>query len=113
MRLMTTLLLTACFQFAGLRGGFAQSDLLPLELVGQQESEIDRIVKQNIQNGNMAGCVVAIGDRHGVVFFRSYGHRQVEPTLQEMTNDTVFDLASLTKPIATATSIMKWLNKVE
>ena len=77
------------------------------KLFGRQLSAINRIVNQNIQRGNMAGCVVAIGDQKGNVFLRSYGDRQVEPTRQAMTNDTVFDLASLTKPIATATSIMK------
>ncbi len=106
-RFITALLLTAFFQFAGSRETIAQNELLPLELVGKQTAEIDRIVKQNIQRGNMAGCVVAIGGRDGVVFLRSYGQRQIEPAPQEMTNDTVFDLASLTKPIATATSIMK------
>ncbi|MFT7633529.1 MAG: hypothetical protein ACI87E_004585 [Mariniblastus sp.] len=106
-RFITTLLLAASFQFAGSQELIAQIDLLPLKLVGTQKSEIDRVVEQNIQRGNMAGCVVAIGDRQGVVFLRSYGQRQIEPTPQDMTIDTVFDLASLTKPIATATSIMK------
>ncbi len=106
-RFITTLLLTACLHFAVSQESIAQNDQLPLELVGMQRSEIDRIVKQNIQRGNMAGCVIAIGDRNGVVFLRSYGQRQIEPTPLDMTNDTVFDLASLTKPIATATSIMK------
>lgn len=107
MRVIATLVLTLCILLAWHRGSLAQNDRAPLVLADRQASELDRIVKQNIERGNMAGCVVAIGDQNGIVFLKSYGQRQVEPTLQAMTNDTVFDLASLTKPIATATSIMK------
>ena len=106
-RLIATMFITVCAQFAGQRASFAQIGRAPLELAQRQESEIGRIVEQNIQLGNMVGCVVAIGDRNGIVFFQSYGQRHIEPAPQIMTNDTVFDLASLTKPIATATSIMK------
>ena len=42
----------------------------------------------------------------GVVFRKAYGNRSLVPTVEKMTVDTIFDVASLTKPIATATSIM-------
>ena len=44
--------------------------------------------------------------RDRVIFRRAYGLRSKKPVEAAMTEDTVFDLASLTKPIATATSIM-------
>jgi uncharacterized protein YbbC (DUF1343 family) len=69
-------------------------------------AEIDAVVAEGIQAGEMPGCVVMIGRRGKVVFFKAYGHRQVEPDRVPMTTDTVFDMASLTKPMATATSIM-------
>ncbi len=69
-------------------------------------AEIDQAVAQAIEAKRIPGCVVAIG-RHGkVVLLRAYGNRQVEPSPIAMTVDTVFDLASLTKPVATATSVM-------
>ena len=37
---------------------------------------------------------------------KAFGHRAVEPAVEPMTRDTVFDMASLTKPVATATSAM-------
>jgi len=70
------------------------------------ESRIDRVVARSIERGDMAGCVVLVGRRAGIVFERAYGNRSVEPELVPMTTDTVFDMASLTKPIATATSVM-------
>ena len=41
-----------------------------------------------------------------MLFHKAYGLRAVEPDRVPMTEDTVFDLASLTKPIATATALM-------
>ena len=69
-------------------------------------AEIDEVVAQGIEDGEMPGAVVAIGRAEGIAFLKAYGNRQVKPTVEKMTTDTVFDLASLTKPVATATSIM-------
>lgn len=74
-----------------------RSDLLNL---------IDHVVADEIEQGQMAGCVVAVGRRGKLAFLRAYGHRQLEPTQEKMEVDTVFDMASITKPVATATSIM-------
>lgn len=67
---------------------------------------IDGIVREGIEQGKMPGCVVVIGRREGIVFRNAYGSRQTIPQQVPMTVDTVFDLASLTKPIATATGVM-------
>ena len=70
------------------------------------ESRIEHVVARSIERGDMPGCVVLIGRRAGIVFERAYGHRSIEPEKVPMTTDTVFDMASLTKPTATATSVM-------
>lgn len=69
-------------------------------------SVIDDIVQEGLAQGKMPGCVVMIGRREGIVFHKAFGFRQTTPQQIPMTVDTVFDLASLTKPIATATSVM-------
>ena len=67
---------------------------------------IDGAVQEALDAGKMPGCVVLIA-RHGkTALVKAYGYRSLEPTKTPMTVDTVFDLASLTKPIATATSVM-------
>jgi len=76
---------------------------------GFRAAELERIaplVQRDIEAGNLPGCVVAIGRSTGVAYQRAFGRRQLEPAPEEMTVDTVFDLASLTKPVATATSVM-------
>ena len=67
---------------------------------------IDRVVEEGLKNGRMPGCVVLVGYKGCIPWLKSYGSRQVKPDAVAMTTDTVFDLASLTKPIASATSIM-------
>lgn len=67
---------------------------------------IDELVNEGLSQSKMPGAVVVVGRRGGVAFRKAYGFRQTMPQQVPMTSDTVFDLASLTKPIATATSVM-------
>jgi len=69
--------------------------------------EIDSMIATSIEQKQMPGCVVLIGRPAGIAWLRAYGNKRIEPATEPMTEDTVFDLASLTKPLATATSIMK------
>lgn len=67
---------------------------------------LDALIERHIAAGEMPGCVLAVG-RHGkLALLKAYGNRQEQPDQERMTTDTIFDLASLTKPVATATSIM-------
>lgn len=70
------------------------------------DGRIDSMIRKSIDDGQMAGAVVAVADRRESLFAKAYGHRQVEPSRIAMTCETVFDLASLTKPVATASSVM-------
>ncbi|MDR2754418.1 MAG: serine hydrolase, partial [Planctomycetaceae bacterium] len=70
---------------------------------------IDTIAEKAIAAKKMPGCVVCIGRSNGIAFLKAYGNKKVVPKESPpvpMTSDTLFDLASLTKPIVTATSIM-------
>jgi CubicO group peptidase (beta-lactamase class C family) len=64
-------------------------------------------ISRAIDAGDIPGAVLCVGDADGIVHLRAFGHRALEPAPELMTADTVFDLASLTKPVATATSVMK------
>src|SRR5262245_26277070 len=66
---------------------------------------IDAVVSEGLKQKKMPGCVVLIA-RHGkIVHFKAYGDRCVNPK-EPMTTDTIFDMASVTKPVATASSVM-------
>ncbi|HVJ66417.1 MAG TPA: exo-beta-N-acetylmuramidase NamZ domain-containing protein [Caulifigura sp.] len=70
-------------------------------------ADIDKLVEEGIAKGNMPGAVVIVGRHGGIVFRKAYGQKRIEPDKAPMTVDTVFDMASITKPMATATSILK------
>jgi CubicO group peptidase (beta-lactamase class C family) len=52
------------------------------------------------------GAAAEVGDRSGVVWRESFGRLTFEPTARRVTERTVYDLASLAKPIATTSIIM-------
>jgi uncharacterized protein YbbC (DUF1343 family) len=71
-----------------------------------QWAPIDAVVQTAIEAAKMPGCVIVVGRHDDILFERAYGSRSLLPERTPMTVDTVFDIASLTKPVATATSIM-------
>jgi uncharacterized protein YbbC (DUF1343 family) len=69
-------------------------------------ASIDAAVEEAMADRKVPGAVVVVGRHDRVLFRQAYGFRQLQPERVPMTVDTLFDLASLTKPIATATSVM-------
>jgi uncharacterized protein YbbC (DUF1343 family)/CubicO group peptidase (beta-lactamase class C family) len=72
---------------------------------------VDDAVARAVGARKVPGAVVLVGRRGRIVLARAYGKRSVEPLDEAMTRDTVFDLASLTKPVATATSVLILLER--
>jgi uncharacterized protein YbbC (DUF1343 family)/CubicO group peptidase (beta-lactamase class C family) len=68
---------------------------------------VDAIVQQAIGDGNIPGAVLVVGHNGKVVYRKAYGFRSLEPKRVPMTLDTIFDLASLTKVVATTTAVMQ------
>ena len=66
----------------------------------------DRAIAEAIERDKTPGAVLLVGRGDEIVYLKAYGNRAVEPRVEPMTTDTVFDLASMTKPVATATSVM-------
>lgn len=71
-----------------------------------QLAQIDSAIADEISKKRLPGAVVVVGRKGRVVWRKSYGARAVDPAQEPMTPGTIFDLASLTKVVATATSIM-------
>lgn len=80
---------------------------LPLPVNIREADTIDHLMESAIQSGLIAGSVVLIGDRGGVLLERAYGKMSCAPDARQMDVDAVFDIASLTKVVATTTSVMK------
>jgi len=68
-------------------------------------AEIDSLIESGIAERRMPGAVLWI-EREGVFHRKAYGQRALEPVAEPMTEDTIFDAASLTKVVATTPAIM-------
>jgi len=68
---------------------------------------IDGIVRQEVAAGHIPGAVILVGHQGKIVYRKAFGLRAVEPRPQGLTPNTVFDIASLTKVVATTTAIMQ------
>jgi uncharacterized protein YbbC (DUF1343 family)/CubicO group peptidase (beta-lactamase class C family) len=88
---------------------FAQLPQSKPELVSVSATRLalmDAIINEGIDQHKLPGAVVLAARKGKIVWNKAYGSRALEPTREAMTVDTIFDLASLTKVVATATSIM-------
>ena len=76
-------------------------------LLKEKLQEIDRLMESAASRGLMAGSVVVIGDRTNELFCRAYGRMSSASEARPITVDSLFDIASLTKVVATAPVILK------
>jgi len=72
----------------------------------QRFTEIDQVVEEEMAEGNFPGAVVLVGQKDDIVYWQAFGNEIIDPCEEPANRNTIFDLASMTKPIATATSIM-------
>ena len=69
-------------------------------------SEIDHTMKEAVEEGVFPGAVLLAAKGEEVLNHQAYGSASLVPGKRPMTLDTVFDLASLTKPLATTLAAM-------
>jgi uncharacterized protein YbbC (DUF1343 family) len=101
------LVMASCFGLAAAAADPPRLDPAAAGFDANRLAMIDGLVEEALAAGKMPGCAVCIGRRDGIAMLKAYGRRAVQPADEPMTLDTIFDLASLTKPVATATAIMQ------
>ena len=69
--------------------------------------QITALFQHGISDKIFPGAVAAIAQDGEVIYHEAFGHRMVLPRTKPMRHDTIFDLASLTKPIVVATLVMR------
>jgi uncharacterized protein YbbC (DUF1343 family)/CubicO group peptidase (beta-lactamase class C family) len=74
-------------------------------LLEEQMVPIAETAKKEIHAGKIPGAVILIGNQGKIVYRRAFGLRALKPKKVRMTTDTIFDIASLTKVIATSTAV--------
>ncbi len=74
-------------------------------------ADVDATVERFIEGRAFPGAVVAVGRNGALVHLKAYGRLTYEPDAGPMKVDTIFDLASLTKVIATTTMAMMMVDE--
>ena len=85
----------------------AQADADPERLHRADLSGIAQIVQKEIQSGRIPGAVILVGNEGRIVYRQAFGYAALEPERIPMSVGTLFDLASLTKVVATTTAVMQ------
>jgi uncharacterized protein YbbC (DUF1343 family)/CubicO group peptidase (beta-lactamase class C family) len=67
--------------------------------------EMDRVILGTISSNRIPGGVLWV-ERHGSSYHKAYGRKSITPAEAAMTEDTLFDAASLTKVVATTPAIL-------
>lgn len=69
--------------------------------------QLDKLITTAIKDNQIPGAVLLAGQGARILHYKAYGARSIEPKREQMTRDTIFDAASVTKIVATTSSIMK------
>jgi uncharacterized protein YbbC (DUF1343 family)/CubicO group peptidase (beta-lactamase class C family) len=94
---------------SAVRGVFAALLLLLPTFAAAQAPDfaaVDDAVQSVLGAGEIPGAVVLIGQGDEILYHRAFGWRAVVPDPIAMTTDTIFDIASLTKPLGTTLAVM-------
>ena len=108
MRFLTDLVRAATFSAVGalacLTLGFAHG-AVPAAFRPEVIAQLDAAITSAVASQKLPGAVLWI-EHHGLIHQQAYGQRSVEPAREAMTLDTVFDVSSLTKVLATAPAVL-------
>ena len=74
---------------------------------------LDSIVQEAIHDRQIPGAVLLVWHDGQVMYRKAFGNRSLEPRREPMTADTIFDIASLTKVVATTTAVMQLVQRGE
>lgn len=88
-----------------LRSGFIPAKVGSTE--APNFTEVSTLVDNAVAGKKLPGAVVLIGHDGRIAFEQAYGHRSLEPTVEPMTEDAIFDMASLSKCLSTAVAVMQ------
>src|SRR6202041_478020 len=86
---------------------FFSAGAVPQASLDSRLTILDSIINDAIAQQQIPGAVLLVGHDGRVAYRKAYGDRALEPRREAMTLDTIFDCASLTKVLATTTTIMQ------
>src|SRR5205823_6200218 len=107
MRRIASLVLTVVLVFSA-TVVWAQLPTAPPKQVGLSTARLGRlgpVFKTEVEQGKLPGAVVVVARKGKIAYFESFGHRD-KASAARMTNDTIFRIYSMTKPLVSVAAMM-------
>ena len=92
----------------------SENDLKYQPLSARSKSSLQNLrdeLQDAVEKSHIPGCVIVVAEKGEIKWAEAFGSRQLHPTQEEMTLHTVFDLASLTKVVATLPAILHLIDQ--
>lgn len=70
-------------------------------------AQVDRVINEAITAKEIPGAVLSVVRGNDIVYLKAYGNKSVVPTVEPMTAETLFDLASVSKCVGTTLAFMQ------
>ncbi len=70
-------------------------------------AQVDRVINDAIAAKEIPGAVLSVVRGNDIVYLKAYGNKSVVPTVEPMTTETMFDLASVSKCVGTTLAFMQ------
>ena len=70
-------------------------------------AQVDRVINDAIAAKEIPGAVLSVVRGNDIVYLKAYGNKSVVPTVEPMTTETLFDLASVSKCVGTTLAFMQ------
>ena len=77
----------------------------------KKRDRIENLLIRGVRQGVYPGAMLLIAKGNNIVFFKEAGDRVLIPCAAPMHKNVIFDLASLTKPLATTLAVMKLVDE--
>lgn len=104
------LIMMAAMMFAALPLSAQRLERVIPERVGMSSARLamaDSVIERSIKSGDIPGAVLAVVRDGKMAYLKAYGYRSLTPRKEKMTVSTIFDMASCSKSMSTAVSVMK------
>lgn len=111
MKKLFIFLLTAILSVAAIAQPLPRVTPEQVGLDSKRLSIADQLINESISKGEIPGAVLAVVRNGKMAYIKAYGNKQIYPSVQKMEVNTVFDLASLSKPLGTTLAFMQLIEQ--
>lgn len=81
------------------------------DIKSDELKKIAPLIQASIKEGYYPGAVILVGHQDKIIYKGVFGNRRIVPNVAPMRFNTIFDVASLTKPVVTTTAVMQLIEE--